>query len=32
MVEVLDPGMQVQKFLCAFPPLESLLLSLLTSC
>ena len=32
MVEVLDAGVQAQKFLRAFPPPESLLLSLLTPC
>ena len=32
MVEVGDSGVQVQKFLRAFPPLESLLLSFLTPC
>lgn len=32
MVEVLDSGMQAEKFLCTCPALESLLLSLLTSC
>jgi hypothetical protein len=30
MVEVLDPGMQAQKFLCAFSPFEALLLPFLT--
>ena len=32
MVEVLDPGVQAQKFLSTFPPSEALLLSLLTPC
>ena len=32
MVELLDPGVQAQKFLSTFPSLESLLLSLLTPC
>ena len=30
MVEILDSRVQAQKFLCTFPPLESLLLSSLT--
>ncbi len=32
MVEVLNPGMQAQKFLCAFSPSEALLLPFLTPC
>ncbi len=32
MVKVGDVGVQAEKFLCTFPVLESLLLSLLTSC
>ena len=32
MVEILDPGVQAEKRLRPFPPLESKLLSLLTSC
>ena len=32
VVEVLETGMQAEEFLRAFLPLESLLLSLLTSC
>jgi len=32
MVEVLETGMQAEKFLRAFSPLESLLLALLTLC
>jgi len=32
MVKVFDPGLQVQKRLRSFPPLESKLLSLLTPC
>ena len=32
MVEILDSCVQAQKFLCTFPPLEFLLMSLLTRC
>jgi hypothetical protein len=32
MVEILNAGVQTQKFLRSFPPLEPLLVSLLTSC
>ena len=32
MVEILDSRVQAQKFLCTFPPLESLLLTFLTPC
>ena len=32
MVKILDLGVQAEKFLSAFPPLESLLILILTPC